>query len=141
MLLPLCLLFLSTVYAFPEMFLGCQPQIGDRIMTSYIEDDKLWNKCNISLWDVLQGKEAINITLNSTYQVRVRPNFGGQNIHMLISATSGAISQQPGGAYGVKDYCTEGMTGIMWSGLTDPQEIGRAVQQECRDRSRMPSSA
>src|SRR5207249_11240712 len=25
--------------------------------------------------------------------------------------------------------------------LTDAEEIGRAVQQECRDRSRMPSSA
>eukprot|EP00456_Euglypha_rotunda_P042930 TRINITY_DN33546_c0_g1_i5.p1 TRINITY_DN33546_c0_g1~~TRINITY_DN33546_c0_g1_i5.p1 ORF type:complete len:115 (-),score=19.28 TRINITY_DN33546_c0_g1_i5:10-303(-) len=24
---------------------------------------------------------------------------------------------------------------------SDPKEIGRAVQQECRDRSRMPSSA
>eukprot|EP00456_Euglypha_rotunda_P041573 TRINITY_DN32284_c0_g1_i1.p1 TRINITY_DN32284_c0_g1~~TRINITY_DN32284_c0_g1_i1.p1 ORF type:complete len:135 (-),score=8.89 TRINITY_DN32284_c0_g1_i1:10-363(-) len=26
-------------------------------------------------------------------------------------------------------------------GLAPPSEIGRAVQQECRDRSRMPSSA
>eukprot|EP00456_Euglypha_rotunda_P063350 TRINITY_DN53578_c0_g1_i1.p2 TRINITY_DN53578_c0_g1~~TRINITY_DN53578_c0_g1_i1.p2 ORF type:complete len:104 (+),score=34.10 TRINITY_DN53578_c0_g1_i1:42-314(+) len=28
-----------------------------------------------------------------------------------------------------------------WETLADLQEIGRAVQQECRDRSRMPSSA
>src|SRR5689334_25374271 len=33
---------------------------------------------------------------------------------------------------------------VSWFGLTLPllnAEIGRAVQQECRDRSRMPSSA
>src|SRR5262249_58141910 len=30
---------------------------------------------------------------------------------------------------------------IQGSNVPNPDEIGRAVQQECRDRSRMPSSA
>jgi len=122
-MLPLSLLFLTTVYAFPEMFLGCQPQIDDRIMTSYVQDDKTWNKCNITLWDTVAQTETTNITLNGTYQIRIRPNFGGEQIHMLISASSGALSQQPGGAYGVKDYCDEGMVGVIWSGLTDMQGV------------------
>src|SRR5204862_7390020 len=30
---------------------------------------------------------------------------------------------------------------LAYSGVKSPTEIGRAVQQECRDRARMPSSA
>jgi len=92
-------------------------------MTSYVQDDKTWNKCNITLWDTITNIGVTNVTLNGTYQLRVRPNFGGENIHMLISASSGSLSQQPGNAYGKKDYCTEGMVGVMWSGLTDPQGV------------------
>eukprot|EP00456_Euglypha_rotunda_P018140 TRINITY_DN1637_c0_g1_i14.p1 TRINITY_DN1637_c0_g1~~TRINITY_DN1637_c0_g1_i14.p1 ORF type:complete len:100 (-),score=20.01 TRINITY_DN1637_c0_g1_i14:21-320(-) len=71
-------------------------------------------------------------------------NKQGPNLHGVVGRKAGTVA-------GFDYTAANKSSGITWTEaelldyLKDPKkkipEIGRAVQQECRDRSRMPSSA
>jgi len=115
----LILIIQVLVEAFPEMWINtCQPEIGDTVMATRIVDDSIPNRCNLSLSLTQNGTSWLN-TMNTTqtYFIQVRPNFGGNYIHFLLSVTTGQISLGTG--YGYKDRCS-GQSGILWKGQTDP---------------------
>src|SRR5437868_15467820 len=98
------------------------------------------------------------LSSESLYSVRYHVHFfflshpHRRNLHSFPTRRSSDLTTLPtaydvypldgrhdGGYYTVKDCVT--IDGIITTIMATIQKIGRAVQQECRDRSRMPSSA
>eukprot|EP00456_Euglypha_rotunda_P059987 TRINITY_DN50182_c0_g1_i2.p1 TRINITY_DN50182_c0_g1~~TRINITY_DN50182_c0_g1_i2.p1 ORF type:complete len:121 (-),score=14.29 TRINITY_DN50182_c0_g1_i2:11-373(-) len=93
-------------------------------------------------------------TAAQAYCERIKTSADGYKLCLLKLHQ---IGKQPQGRPEVKFWCLQVVLGVVdskWTSLTDEdrgqirsslmvfiREIGRAVQQECRDRSRMPSSA
>eukprot|EP00456_Euglypha_rotunda_P041554 TRINITY_DN3226_c0_g1_i5.p1 TRINITY_DN3226_c0_g1~~TRINITY_DN3226_c0_g1_i5.p1 ORF type:complete len:122 (+),score=30.76 TRINITY_DN3226_c0_g1_i5:112-477(+) len=108
-------------------------KVGISFGTANFGDDVKW-KSVIGSAPVLKGdtaKEMLNeLAKNDLYELDTAFIYG-----------SGASEEELGNILPEKDSkwltSTKAHPG---AGLTK-QEIGRAVQQECRDRSRMPSSA
>eukprot|EP00456_Euglypha_rotunda_P047616 TRINITY_DN38054_c0_g1_i1.p1 TRINITY_DN38054_c0_g1~~TRINITY_DN38054_c0_g1_i1.p1 ORF type:complete len:130 (-),score=27.35 TRINITY_DN38054_c0_g1_i1:11-400(-) len=66
--------------------------------------------------------------------IHIRSNFPLDQQPQIIALTANVLQKE-------KEMCLQAGMNDFVSKPLDIKEIGRAVQQECRDRSRMPSSA